>query len=66
MELNEAIKLLKNAVKHTGSIDQNHIDLTLVSVDDRPKYEEAIKVAKTASIEGKITWAELLHSLHLD
>jgi hypothetical protein len=66
MDLNQAITLLKTAVKHTGTIDQKHIDLTIVPTDVRPKYERALVVTKLAMDAGTISKDELNRRLELD
>lgn len=65
MELNDAILLLRKAVKYPGTIDQKHIDLTVVPVDEKPMFEEALKVAQLAIKEGKITRDEFNRRVHL-
>lgn len=59
MELNEAIELLKKAVKH-GANKEKHIDLALVAADERPKFEKALVVSGLCIKEGKITREEFL------
>ncbi len=66
MEINQAIELLKRAVKYTGVIDQKHIDLSVVATEDRPKYEEALKVVQLAIKGGQITRDEFNRRVHLD
>jgi hypothetical protein len=66
MELDQAIELLKNAVKNCGTIDQKHIDLTVVPASDREKYEKALAISQLSVREGKITRDELLRRLQLD
>ncbi len=66
MELDSAIALLKNAVKYTGTIDQKHIDLTLVPSKDRAKFEKALVVSQVAIKDGKISRDEFLRRLELD
>lgn len=63
MELEAAIKLLKKAVKHTGTIDQKHIDLTIVSAEDRELYQLALKVAQESVKQGLLTREILLNKL---
>ena len=58
MELNQAIILLKRAVKYTGVIDQKHIDLSIVPTEERSKFEDALKVVQTAIKDGQITRVE--------
>jgi len=66
VELNEAIETLKKAVKYPGTIDQKHIDLTVIPVDQKPKFEAALVVAMTAIKEGTITRDEFNRRVHLD
>lgn len=66
VELNEAIALLKKAVKYPGTIDQKHIDLTVIPTEDRPKYEKALMVAQLAIKDGKMTRDEFNRRVHLD
>ena len=66
MDLEQAINILKNAVKFTGTIDQKHIDLTIVPADKRPLYEKAMAVGAISIQEGKITRDEFLRRVHLD
>lgn len=66
MELNLAIELLKKAVKYPGTIDQKHIDLTVVPADQKHRYDEALKVAMTAIKDGTITRDEFNRRVHLD
>lgn len=65
MELNEAIELLKQTVKNAGNVDQNHFDLTLVSVDKRGIYEKALEVSALSIKEGKISREEFLRLVHI-
>ncbi|MBA2406125.1 MAG: hypothetical protein H0V66_15220 [Bdellovibrionales bacterium] len=66
MDLDQAIELLKNAVKHTGNIDQKHIDLTIVPSDQRGLYEKALAVSALSIKDGKITRDEFLRRVHID
>jgi len=65
VELEQAINLLRNAVKHTGTIDQKHIDLTIVPNEKRPEYEKALVICQTSIKEGKISRDEFLAKVHL-
>ncbi len=65
MELDNAIELLRNAVKATDTNDTKHIDLTLVPAEERATYEEAMKVSGLAIKEGKITRDEFLKRVHI-
>ena len=66
MEIYHAIELLQKAVKHTGNIDQKHIDLTLVPAEDRSQYEKALSVAQEAIKSGQMTREQLFKKLNLD
>ena len=66
MDLNEAIILLKDTVKHTGNIDQKHMDLTLIPVEKRAIYETALAVSALSIKEGKITKDEFLRRVHIE
>ncbi|MES2525711.1 MAG: hypothetical protein V4598_01435 [Bdellovibrionota bacterium] len=66
MELNQAIELLKRAVKYTGVIDQKHIDLSVVPTEERSKFEAALKVVQTAISEGQIKREEFNRRVRLD
>lgn len=66
MDLDQAIELLKTAVKHTGTIDQKHIDLTIVPAEKRHLYEKALAVAQLAIKDGKIAREEFLGRVRLD
>ena len=66
MELDKAISLLKNAVKYTGTIDQKHIDLTIIPAEERGTYEKALMISQLAIKDGKITRDEFLRRLNLE
>lgn len=66
MNLDEAIKLVRNAVKYTGTIDQKHIDLTIVPAAERERYQQALAVMQTAVKAGTLSKDDLAHRLHLD
>jgi predicted transcriptional regulator len=66
MNLDEAIKILKNAVKFTGTIDQKHIDLTVVPASERATYEKALMVSQTSIKAGIITREDFLRRVNLD
>lgn len=66
MDLDQAIALLKKTVKNNGTNDQNHIDLGLVSAQEKPIYEKALIVAKLSIIEGKISQDEFMARVHLN
>jgi hypothetical protein len=66
MDLEKAIELLKNAVKHTGTIDQKHIDLTIVPAAERQTYEKALVMVQTSIKDGKISREEFVRRVQLD
>ena len=66
MELESAIKLLKNAVKNSHLDNQKHIDLTLVDAQERPKYEKALMYCRAKVAQGELTEEELKNRLGLD
>ncbi len=66
MQLDEAIELLKNAVKFTGTIDQKHIDLTVIPNEQRAIYEKALMVSQLSIKDGKITKEDFLRRVNLD
>lgn len=65
MELKQAIEMLKKTVKNNGTNDMRHIDLGLISIDEKPKYEKALIVVKLAIQEGKISQDEVAARIHL-
>jgi hypothetical protein len=66
MELERALNLLKKTVKYTGTNDSKHIDLTLVSTDERPEFEKALVVAQLAIKDGKLSKEEFSRKINLD
>ncbi len=66
MELDQAIELLKKAVKNNATNDENHIDLTVVPTEERPKYQEALMVSQIAIRHGKITKEDFNRRVHLE
>jgi hypothetical protein len=66
MSLDQAIDLLKNAVKYTGTIEQKHIDLTIVPADKRALYEKAMAICQISIKDGKISKDEFLRRVHLE
>lgn len=66
MNLDQAITLLRNAVKYTGTIDQKHIDLTIVPADQRNLYERAMAICQTCIKDGQISRDEFNRRVHLE
>lgn len=65
MELNEAIALLKNAVKNSHLDDQKHIDLTVVDALERPQYERALMICRAHVAQGHLSEEDLKTRLGL-
>lgn len=66
MDVEKAIGLLQRIVKENGTNDLKHLDIGLVPADERPIYEEALKVVKVAILKGKMTQDELLGRIHIN
>lgn len=61
----EAINLLKNAVKYSTIENQKHIDLTLVNASERVKYQMALVVVQASVASGAKTQSEVNEQLGL-
>ena len=59
MTLDEAITILKNAVKYSEVKNQKHLDLTLVSAQERPLYQTALVVANLEVEKGTLSQDDL-------
>jgi hypothetical protein len=66
MELEKAIELVKRAVKHTGTIDQKHIDFTLIAAEERELYDKALRICQLSIMDGKMTRDEFIKKVNLD
>jgi hypothetical protein len=66
MNFEDAIKLLKNAIKHSHLEDQKHIDLTLVDASQRQTYQNALVIVNRRVALGEMTREELRHTLGLN
>lgn len=64
-QLDEAIKLLRNAVKYSHLDNQKHLDLTLVQATERAEYEKALMICRQEVIKGTLTDEELKNRLGL-
>lgn len=60
-----AIELLKNAVKYSNIENQKHIDLTLINASERLKYQLALVVVQNAIAKGDKTQSQVNESLGL-
>ena len=59
MTLDEAITILKNVVKYSEVKNQKHLDLTLVSAQERPLYQTALVVANLEVEKGTLSQDDL-------
>ncbi|MCF8060312.1 MAG: hypothetical protein K9K67_13505 [Bacteriovoracaceae bacterium] len=66
MTLEEAIKLLRNAVKDSHLDNQKHIDLTLVDASVRADYEKALMFCRVQVAQGLISDEDLKIRLGLN
>ena len=55
IELNNSIDYLKKFVKESHISGQNHLDITLVDVNDRDRFYTCLSVVKTAIASEMIT-----------
>lgn len=65
LTLDESIELLKNVVKFSEVKDQKHIDLSLCTADERPKYQMALALCNIEVENGTLTQDELKTRLGL-
>jgi hypothetical protein len=65
MTLEECFLLVRRAVKHTGVIEQNHIDLSVVPASERSRYEAALVQIQMAVKANEISKEEMLRRLGL-
>lgn len=66
MTLDEAVELLRRAVKWSEVKNQKHIDLSLCIADERPLYQKAMVIANMEVEKGTLTQDELKARLGLD
>ncbi|MEC7275293.1 MAG: hypothetical protein VXV96_03150 [Bdellovibrionota bacterium] len=65
MDLNEAIELVKNAVKESHIDGQKHVDLSLVDATERPDYEKALLICRAHVAQGHLSEEDLKTRLGL-
>ncbi len=65
MNYQEAVKLLKNAVKFSHIDGQKHIDLTLVDASERPTYQAALAYCRSQVAQEIISEEDLKNDLGL-
>jgi hypothetical protein len=66
MTLEEAILLLKKAVKYSEVKNQKHIDLSVCVASERPRLQTALVIANTEVEKGTLTQDELKVRLGLE
>ncbi len=59
MNFEEAVSLLKNAVKYSHLEGQKHIDLSVVDAKVRPDYQKALAVCRAQVAQQLITENDL-------
>lgn len=59
MSYEQAVALLKKAVKFSNIKNQKHIDLTLVNAPELPQYQNALMVVKSTIDKGEKTQEEV-------
>lgn len=66
MTLDEAVTLLRTAVKWSEVKNQKHIDLSICIAEERPLFQKALVIANTEVEKGTLTQDELKARLGLD
>ena len=66
MNLDEAISLLKRAVKYSEVKNQKHIDLSICVADERPRFQEALVITRLEVQKGTLTEDDLKARLGID
>ena len=66
MSLDEAIVLLRQAVKWSEVKNQKHIDLSVCTASDRPLFQKALIVANLEVEKGTLTQDDLKIRLGLE
>lgn len=59
LNTDEAIKLLKSAVKYSNIFNQKHVDISLVTADKIDTFQKAMVVVNMAILNGEMTKEEL-------
>ena len=65
MTLEEAIKLVKSAVKQSHIVNQPHVDFSVLTADKRPEAQEALAFLQAEVVKGNMTQDELKEKLGL-
>jgi hypothetical protein len=65
MNFEDAITILKNAVKDSHLVDQKHIDLSVVDASERADYQKALMICQAHVAQGHISQEDLKTRLGL-
>ena len=65
MSYAEAVDILKSAVKESHLEDRPHIDLSVVSVQEREKTQKALMWVRTYMARGEVSEAQIKRDLGL-
>lgn len=65
MNFEDAVTMLKNAVKNSHLDDQKHIDLSLIDASVRAEYQKALMVCQAHVAQGHISQEDLKTRLGL-
>jgi hypothetical protein len=65
LKVEDAIKILQKSVKGSAIPGQNHLDLTLLSIDHQTQAKEAMQVIHQAIYQKEITMDEVKQLLGL-
>ena len=66
LSFDEAVHLLKKAVKFSEVKNQKHIDLSLCIASERPLYQKALMIVNLEVEKGTLTLDQLKIKLGLD
>lgn len=66
MSFEEAVKLVKRAVKDSHLTNQKHIDLTVIPASETKRYNEAMMILREKVNTGEMTEDQLKTTLGLN
>jgi hypothetical protein len=66
-ELNfeQAVELLKNAIKYSNIEGQKHLDLSVVPASESERYQKALMITRQQVAQGLVSEDDLKHMLGL-
>ncbi|MBT3586279.1 MAG: hypothetical protein HN509_15335 [Halobacteriovoraceae bacterium] len=65
MTFDQAVSLLRNAVKESHIKNQRHLDLSLIKADERDQYKFALMKVNHSVAKGDLSEADLKNLLGL-